>query len=233
MSPPALGEPRVHLRRVDSTNQRARELAVAGAPHGTLVTAAEQSAGRGRQGRSWSAPPGRALLMSLLLREWPAHLPLAAAVAVAETVGEVAAIKWPNDVVLFGRKVAGILAEGRPQQGWMILGIGLNVAVRREDFPPELQETAATMGLAPSAVEPTLTRVLDRLGRWLDAPAAATVAAVRARDALAGREVRYANGSGRARGIDDRGRLVVVRTDGREEALDAGEVHLAGYSSTE
>jgi BirA family biotin operon repressor/biotin-[acetyl-CoA-carboxylase] ligase len=223
----------VHLRRVDSTNQRARELAVAGAPHGTLVTAAEQSAGRGRQGRSWSAPPGRALLMSLLLREWPAHLPLAAAVAVAETVGEVAAIKWPNDVVLFGRKVAGILAEGRPQQGWMILGIGLNVAVRREDFPPELQETAATMGLAPSAVEPTLTRVLDRLGRWLDAPAAATVAAVRARDALAGREVRYANGSGRARGIDDRGRLVVVRTDGREEALDAGEVHLAGYSSTE
>ncbi|HTA37085.1 MAG TPA: hypothetical protein VK761_10245, partial [Solirubrobacteraceae bacterium] len=66
-----LGRPRVHLRRTDSTNDRARKLALAGAPHGTLVTAAEQSAGRGRQGRRWSAPPGSALLMSLLLRDPP------------------------------------------------------------------------------------------------------------------------------------------------------------------
>ena len=228
---PALGEPRLHLRRVDSTNQRARELAAAGAPHGTLVTAAEQSAGRGRQGRSWSAPPGQALLMSLLLREWPAHLPLAAAVAVAETVGGVAAIKWPNDVLLFERKVAGVLAEGQPQHGWMVLGIGVNVAVRRKDFPPELRDTAGTLGREPSAVEPTLARVLDGLARWLSAPAAATVAAVRARDVLAGREVRYGSGSGRARGIDDRGRLVVVRDDGVEDVLDAGEVHLTRYSA--
>ena len=228
-----LAGPRLHLRRVDSTSARARELAEQGAPHGTLVTASEQTSGRGRQGRTWTAPPGRALLMSLLLREWPAHLPLAAAVAVAETVGDAAAIKWPNDIHLFGRKVAGILAEGRPQAGWMILGIGLNVAVRREDLPPELRETAATMGREPSAVEPTLSRLLECLERWLAAPAQATIAAVRARDALAGREVRYGEATGRARGIDDHGRLLVVRADGREEALDAGEVHLAPYSSTE
>lgn len=237
---PGLGQPRVHLRQVDSTSRRARELAEAGAPHGTLVTAGEQTAGRGRQGRHWSAPAGRAVLMSLLLREWPALLPLTAAVAVAEAVGDTAAIKWPNDVLLTTgsaggapRKVAGILAEGRPQAGWMVLGIGLNVAVRREDLPPELRDTAATLGLAPSAVEPTLARVIDRLERWLSAPAAATVAAVRARDALAGREVRYGNASGEAHGIDDRGRLRVLRADGREDVLDAGEVHLVPYSSIE
>jgi len=223
---PSLGTPRVHLRRVDSTSQRARDLAAAGAPHGTLVTAAEQTAGRGRQGRNWVAAPGQALLMSLLLREWPALLPLAAAAAVAEAVGETAMIKWPNDVLLFDRKVAGILAEGRPQAGWMVLGIGLNVAVRREDLPVELRNTAATLGLPPSAIEPNLARVVERLQRWLSAPPAAVVAAVRARDALAGREVRYGDVTGRARGIDDHGRLLVLRADGGEELLDAGEVHL-------
>ena len=109
-----LGRPRLHLRSVDSTNARARGLAAAGAPHGTLVTADAQTAGRGRQGRAWRAPPGRALLGSLLLRDWPRLLPLAAAVAVADTIGDDAAIKWPNDVLLGGHKVAGILAEGRP-----------------------------------------------------------------------------------------------------------------------
>src|SRR5580693_7229710 len=87
-SVPSLGHPRVHLRRTDSTNERARALALAGAPHGTLVTASEQTAGRGRQGRSWSAPAGQALLMSLLLRSPPSLLPLIAAVAVCDVAGE-------------------------------------------------------------------------------------------------------------------------------------------------
>ena len=79
------------------------------------------------------ARPGRALLMSLVLRDPPPLLPLAAAVAVAEVAGAAAAIKWPNDVLLDGRKVAGILAEGRPQEGWAVLGIGVNVALRIDD----------------------------------------------------------------------------------------------------
>src|SRR5205807_8288937 len=100
-----LGRPRVHLRRTSSTSDRARELAAAGARHGTLVTAAEQTAGRGRQGRRWSAPAGSSLLMSLILR-WareqgpPPLLPLAAAVAVSDIAGPGARIKWPNDIVL-------------------------------------------------------------------------------------------------------------------------------------
>ena len=148
-----LGSPRVHLRRIDSTNVRARELAAGGAPHGTVVTAAEQTAGRGRQGRVWVAPAGRALLCSVVVRDPPRLLPLATGVAVADTVSEVtgeegrATVKWPNDVWLDGRKVAGILVEGRPQEGWAVIGIGLNVALREQEFPPDLRDFATTLSL--------------------------------------------------------------------------------------
>jgi BirA family biotin operon repressor/biotin-[acetyl-CoA-carboxylase] ligase len=222
----ALGTPRLHLRATTSTNDRARDLAAAGAPHGTLVTAGAQSAGRGRQGRTWSAPPGRALLMSLVLRDPPALLPLAAAVAVAEAAGARAAIKWPNDVLLDGRKLAGILAEGRPQEGWAVLGVGLNVAVRPGDLPPELRGTAASLGLEPPDVEAVLARVLAALQRALSLDAGALLDAWRARDALLGHEITWSAGRGRAAGIDGSGRLVVELPGGGRTALDAGEVHL-------
>lgn len=221
----ALGQPRVHYRVIGSTNARARELAAAGVPHGMVLTAAEQSAGRGRQGRTWSAPAGRALLCSVVVRDPPALLPLATGVAVAEVAGPGAQLKWPNDVLLGGRKVAGILVEGRPQEGWAVVGIGLNVAVRIEDFPAELRSRAGTLGLEPDAIEPTLDAVLTRLGDWLVEDAAAVLAAVRERDALLGQPVRWAGGRGVGAGIDDSGRLV-VRTDAGDVALDAGEVHL-------
>lgn len=226
MSP--LGSPRVHLRLVGSTNERARELAARGAPHGTLVTAAEQSAGQGRQGRTWTAAPGRALLCSLVIRDPPRLLPLAAGAAVAdvaEVTGDGVLIKWPNDVLIGGRKVAGILVEGRPQEHWAVLGIGLNVALRREDLPPELRETGGTLGLATEAIEPTLARLLERLEHWVEAGDEAVLDAVRARDALRGRTVRWSGGEGQGAGIDEAGRLVVVGAGGRV-ALEAGEVHL-------
>jgi BirA family transcriptional regulator, biotin operon repressor / biotin---[acetyl-CoA-carboxylase] ligase len=221
-----LGAPRLHLRRTDSTNERARELASAGAPHGALVTAAEQTAGRGRQGRTWTAPPGRALLLSLVLRvEQPALVPLAAGVATAETVGDHARIKWPNDVLVEGHKIAGILVEGRPQEGWVVLGIGLNVAIRPDDFPPELRDSAGTLGREPTELEPTLHRLLEALERWLEADQDTVIAAWRARDALEGRRIEWAEGAGKAVGIDDAGRLLVGTSSGTV-ALDAGEVHL-------
>ena len=222
-----LGHPRYHLRATDSTNERARALAAAGAPHGTLVTAAEQSAGRGRQGRTWSAPAGHALLMSVIVRDPPRLLPLVAAVAVAETADREARIKWPNDVQIDGRKVAGILVEGRPQERWAVLGIGLNVALRVEDLPPELHETATTMGREPGEVEPVLRGLLASLGDWLEAGEDAVLAAWRRRDALNGNEVRWGANGGIAEGVDDDGRLLVRLADGDQVALDAGEVHLA------
>jgi BirA family transcriptional regulator, biotin operon repressor / biotin---[acetyl-CoA-carboxylase] ligase len=224
-----LGTPRVHLRLTESTNTVARELAARGAPHGTLVTADEQTAGRGRQGRGWSAPPGASLLCSWVIRTAgppPPLLSLAAGIAVAELAGDRALVKWPNDVLIGQRKLAGILVEGRPQERWAVLGIGINVALRLEQLPEELRDRAATLGLAPADIEPTLARLRDALERWLAAPDADVLRAVRARDALRDAPVRWEGGSGTGAGIDGAGRLLVGLADGSSAALDAGEVHL-------
>jgi BirA family biotin operon repressor/biotin-[acetyl-CoA-carboxylase] ligase len=221
-----LGTPRLHLRSTDSTSDRARELALAGAPHGALVTAAGQTAGRGRQGRSWTTHPGSALAMSLVLRDAPPLLPLVAAVAVAQTCGADAAIKWPNDVLVDGLKVAGILAEGRPNEGWTVLGIGANVAVDPGELPPELRGKAGTLGLTRADVEPFLRELLVNLGGVLALETAAVLDAWRARDALLGHRVTWTGGTGIAEGIDGEGRLIVALPGGGQAALNAGEVHL-------
>ncbi|MBV9820151.1 MAG: biotin--[acetyl-CoA-carboxylase] ligase [Solirubrobacterales bacterium] len=257
-----LGMPRLHLRACDSTNLRARDLAEAGAPHGTLVTAGEQRAGRGRQGRTWSAPAGTALLCSLVLRSPPPLLSLIAGLAVADVaraelagagaagaesagvgaarVGAVgvgaagveAMVKWPNDVLVGGRKVAGILVEARPQHDWAVLGVGINVAMRPDDLPEEVRASAGTLGRGPAAIEPVLEELLDRLGVWLAAPTAAILEALRERDALRGRPVRWGGGAGIGAGIDERGRLLVADDAGRRLALEIGEVHLREAGSS-
>jgi BirA family biotin operon repressor/biotin-[acetyl-CoA-carboxylase] ligase len=220
-----IGAPRVHHRLTDSTNERAKELALAGAPHGTLVTADEQTAGRGRQGREWTAPPRSAVLMSVVLRELDERLPLTAAVALCEALPVEAAIKWPNDVWIEGRKVAGILVEGRPQEGWAVLGIGVNVTTRA--FPPDLAESATSLHLAgiEEEADSVLAALLRSLDEWLAAPPSRVLDAWRSRDALKGQRVRWAGGDGVASGIDDSGALVVETSSG-QVALDAGEVHL-------
>lgn len=233
-----IGRPRLHLRELDSTNERARRLAAAGAPHGTLVSADHQSRGRGRHGRRWEAPAGRAVLMSLVLRD-AARAPVAslgAAVAVCEACERSAAVrcevKWPNDVWIDGRKVAGILVEGRPQEGWLVLGIGLNVGTTEGEFPEELRDLATSLVVAAGAapgdldVEAVLVTLLERLGRWLEASWEAVVEAWRARDALLGKRVRWSDGEGVAEGITDGGGLL-VSTDEGQVALGAGEVSLA------
>lgn len=228
----ALGTPRLHHRTIGSTNARAQQLAAAGAPHGTVVTSAEQTAGRGRQGRAWATPAGTALAASVVLRDPPPLLTLAAALAVADVAAELDAagraptIKWPNDVLLDGRKVSGILAEGRLQEGWAVLGIGINVAIEQERFPPELAERATTLGRSPAEVERALELLLAALERWLAADATTLLDAYRARDALSGRPVSWEGGSGIAAGIADDGRLRVRAEDGAEHLLDAGEVHI-------
>lgn len=197
------------------------------------MTADGQTAGRGRMGRTWAAPAGSSLLMSLVLRDAPSPLPLLAAVAVCDVAGPEARVKWPNDIVVRDgerlRKLAGILTEGRPQEGWAVLGIGLNVAMQVDDLPPELRKTAATLGLTPDAIEPTLARLLVALGHRLAAPAKATLDAWRERDALRGRAISWIEGEqqqhGEAGGIDETGRLIVTQADGSRRTLDAGEVH--------
>ncbi|CAB4918577.1 unannotated protein [freshwater metagenome] len=257
-APRPLGEPRHHHEELGSTNDEARRLGGEGAPHGTTVTATAQTAGRGRQGRPWVAPPGRALTVSVVLRDLarPALLPLAVAVAVARTVGDGARIKWPNDVVLEPgapddgavtdgpchpappagvpgdlRKIAGILCEGRPAEGWAVAGIGLNVALDLAEVPAEIADRAATMGRDPSELDAVLDELLGHLAAVLALPDAELLADWSARDVLRGRRIGWVRpgggpeGDGVADGVDDQGRLR-VRTDAGVELLDAGEVHL-------
>ena len=209
---------------------RARELAAAGAPHGTLVTAGEQTAGRGRQGRTLErAARAARCCMSLVAARPAALLPLAAAVAVADVAGDGARIKWPNDVLLDGRKVAGILVEGRPQEGWAVLGIGLNVAVRLEDLPrgaarPRGRRSAATPRRRRADARRLLARSSARLARAGDGDARRPGA--RATRCSAARS-RWAGGEGAAAGHRRRRARCSSRGRGRGgTALDAGEVHL-------
>jgi len=238
-----VGSPHRHFRIVGSTNQVARELAAAGAADGTVVTSEAQTAGRGRQGRAWSTPPGAALAWSLLLRrkvEVPGTLPLQIGVAVCEAIEFLgvlrAEVKWPNDVLIEGRKCAGILVEARPQDGWAVVGIGLNLSVAEQDFPEDLRSRATSIG--HDADVRSATAALNRLVEArLAAPVEATLAELADRDALRGRTVRWGKGSGAgdggshgtAAGIDAAGNLLVETAEG-VHSLNAGEVHLGGQA---
>jgi len=222
----SLGEPREHHETIGSTNQRARELAEEGAAHGALVTAGEQTAGRGRQGRTWQTPAGVAIAASLVLREFDDLLPLRAGLAVADVAGPDAVVKWPNDVWLDGRKVAGILAESKSEPRWAVLGIGVNVAVDIAALPEEAAAVAGSLGLSPDAVEATLDELLVTLQARLEEDRSSLLTALRQRDALLGRRVRWQDGEGLGAGIDETGALR-VDVNGREITLTAGEVTLS------
>jgi BirA family biotin operon repressor/biotin-[acetyl-CoA-carboxylase] ligase len=237
----SFGAPHRHYAQTDSTNTRARELAAAGAPGGTVVIAAEQTAGRGRQGRTWTAPPGKALLYSALLRPLDDRhlmLPLAVPLAVCEAAEALrpeleCGVKWPNDVLVAGRKLAGILIEARPQDGWAVIGVGLNLTIAPEEFPDELRDTATSLWPSPSqapgptdGVEAAARALNECLEHWVEAAPADVLAAWRERDVLLGREIAWEGGSGVADGVDERGFLLVRVADGDRVALGAGEVHL-------
>jgi len=248
------GEPHEHHESIDSTNTRARELAADGAEHGTVVTAAEQTAGRGRQGRTWTAPPGKALLYSAIVRpldERHLLLPLAVPLAVCGAAEELrpgleCGVKWPNDILVEGQKLAGILVEARPQDGWAVMGVGLNLTIAPDEFPPELRGKAVSIfsssagsrggsrrsnsGEAPAGPPTTPFTAAEalsaQLDRWVQAEPETVLAAWRQRDALKGREVAWDGGSGVADGVDDRGYLLVLTPSGGRVAVGAGEVHL-------
>lgn len=225
------GTPHRHLRECASTNTVARELAEAGALDGTVVTADRQTAGRGRQGRSWAPlPAGSALSYSVLRRgEVSPLLSLAVAIGVCEAIESLApvvtTVKWPNDIWIAGRKCAGILVEARPQDEWAVIGIGINLAVAPGDFPPDVAERATSVGhgVGPAAATAALN---EHLAQWTEQADAAVIEAFRDRDSLIGKAVRWAEGTGAAEGIDGHGNLVVRDAAGGVHSLAAGEVHL-------
>lgn len=151
------GKPCYRLENVDSTNEYAKKIAEQGAEHGTLILAKEQTRGKGRRGRTWMSPKGDNIYMSILLRpqiepDNASMLTLVAAMAVAEGIREVSGlktqIKWPNDIVVQGKKVCGILTEMSAEVGkvhYVVIGIGINVHNR--DFPQEISATATSLDL--------------------------------------------------------------------------------------
>ena len=219
-----------------------------------MVTAREQTAGRGRVGRVWTAPEGKALLYSAILRPLderhlllPLSVPLAVcAAAEALRPGISCQVKWPNDVWLEGRKLSGILIEARPQDGWAVIGVGLNLSIAPDEFPADLRQPAISLfsataesrgksrrslpAVAPAGLPPTPSTaavVLSRyLNHWVYASEDEILSEWRRRDGLLGRAVSWENGSGVADGIDDRGNLVVVIPGGDRVSLGAGEVQL-------
>lgn len=231
------GKPHVHHQQTDSTNERARELALEGAEAGTVVTASLQTAGRGRGGRRWSAPEDAALLYSAILRPLDLRhllLPLAVPVAVCEACESLAdvecRIKWPNDIWLDERKLGGVLIEARPPD-WAVIGVGVNLLIDEDEFPEDLRWPAVSLGhdVGPNQMRKALDK---QLGRWVEAKPEKVLDAFRARDALSGRPIAWSGGSaeldrkGVADGIDERGNLIVRGDDGESAALGSGEVHL-------
>jgi BirA family biotin operon repressor/biotin-[acetyl-CoA-carboxylase] ligase len=235
------------LETVDSTNSVVAARARAGEPDGLVVVAEEQSAGRGRLDRTWSAPPRSGVLLSAMLRPagvassaWPLT-GLLTGLAVVEALGAVArvdaALKWPNDVLIDGAKLGGILIERVDDA--LVVGIGLNVSTRREELPVETATSLALVGGATDRemlVKELLRALERRYVSWVDqgGVSSAVVPAYRERCETIGRQVelRLPGGDvvrGLASDVDDSGHLVVREAGGTERSWQAGDVtHVRG-----
>lgn len=226
---PELGEPRLDVESCEST----QELVDLSLPEGAIVVADHQTAGRGRLGRGWEAPAGTAILCSLLLRPPPERrapeLSLVAGVGVADAleaaVGLSVQLKWPNDVMLRRRKVAGCLAEVR--DGAVVLGIGVNVNQTQADLPAGAGSLRTLTGREWDR-EPLLRSLLDRLGAryadWLGGGLDAVYEGLAPRDFLRGRVVSVNGTRGTAVKIDREGRLEIAVGHGDVVAVGSGEV---------
>jgi BirA family transcriptional regulator, biotin operon repressor / biotin---[acetyl-CoA-carboxylase] ligase len=226
---PELGRPRLDVESCEST----QALVDTSLPEGALVVADHQTAGRGRLGRSWEAPPGKALLFSILLRP-PSErnvpeLSLVAGIAVADalerTLGLSVQLKWPNDVMLRRRKVAGCLAEMR--EGVVVLGIGLNVNQTREELPEHAGSLLTLTGRETDR-EKLLSALLQdleaRYSDWSEGGLDAVYEGLGPRDFLRGRRVSVNGTSGVATMINREGRLEIQVGHGKLVTVESGEV---------
>lgn len=235
---------------LNSTNLRAKQEAENGADQGTLVVADMQTAGRGRRGRSWSSPPGTNAYFTLILK--PEYVPdrapmvtlvmaMAVAEGIRETCGAEAFIKWPNDIVIDGRKVCGILTEMSTERDYIhhvVVGAGINVG--RQDFPPEIQATAVCLEeICGREVSRTslIVNVMRYFEEYYDrfcetADLSRLQEAYNRRLINRDREIRVLDPRGAydgvSRGINGAGELLVELGDGSRVNVYAGEVSVRG-----
>ena len=240
----------VYFPQTDSTNLQAKAAGEAGSPHGSLFVTDRQSAGRGRRGRAWESPEGENIYMTLLLRpEFPPErasmLTLVMALAVAEGIetvcgGEVG-IKWPNDLVLKGKKICGILTEMSAEVDYIhyvVIGVGINV--NQETFPEEIRETATSLRLETGKKVirgELITEILKRFEENYEIFAgtrdlSGLQEAYSRRLVNRDREVKVLDPAGayeaHALGIDERGELIVRTREGETRKVFAGEVSVRG-----
>ena len=228
-----------------STNNDIKAAAAKGAPEGLVIIAGEQTAGKGRLGRSFWSPRDTGLYFSILLRPRVSaadalSITTAAAVAVSEAIDELtglhAGIKWVNDIYISGRKVCGILTEASlmPDGGMdlAVLGIGVNVA--ENDFPDDIRDKAGSIGAA-SDIRPALAAgILTRFFAYYDdLPSKGYMDEYRARSILSGKTVEYEQGgvmrTAEVIGTDDSARLIVRDADGKTSYLSSGEVNIKSF----
>ena len=243
-----LGGHRIELDECDSTNDEAARLARAGARHGTVVIARAQRAGRGRDGRSWASPRDAGLYLSAVIRT-PLPLvdvpPMTLAIGVglcdaARALGAPAALKWPNDVLVGGKKLAGVLVEAHSQGhrvDAVIVGIGVNLsAAGAASWPPELAATAISMEQAAGAPVDRaafIDQLLAQVERWIDRYVASGIAAIAPawRDRMAaGITARTRGGGvelcGELAGLDDDGALLLRDAGGELHRVRSGDVEV-------
>jgi BirA family biotin operon repressor/biotin-[acetyl-CoA-carboxylase] ligase len=209
-------------------------------PEGAVAATEHQTAGRGRSGRRWQDAPGASLLFSLLLRPPasappPRQLSLVAALAVAEgveaAVGVATQVKWPNDVHVEGKKVAGILLEA--SDGAVVCGIGINVNQTSEQLPPNARIEPASLRLLTGKrhdraelLADLLGRLEDRYGTWLTDGLESLLPELEGRDALRSRRLAVGTVTGKGAGIAPDGRLAIAVTNGETVLVESGEVEL-------
>lgn len=234
------GTERRHEDVVDSTNKQARLWAKQGAPHGAVISAGAQTAGKGRQGRIWDAKPSLGLWLSIILRPTiePNMLPflsfavaLAAADACESLTGYPVQIKWPNDLLLCGKKIAGILLEREGNA--VIAGIGINISQEAEDFPLELRQKAASLKMQTGIVvslDDLENTLLEEMERRVDT--LGFLSEYQKRCVTIGAKVQVITAlttyEGIAIGVSSQGALLVKDTEGATQVVFAGDVSIRG-----
>ncbi|RJX27051.1 MAG: biotin--[acetyl-CoA-carboxylase] ligase [Dethiobacter sp.] len=244
-----------HYRQIDSTNSALKTLAEKGAPEGTIVIAEEQTGGRGRMGRSWSSPFSKGIWLSILLKPplAPQDTPLFTLLAAAAVVKGIlvnlpdlpVGIKWPNDLLINNRKVCGILTELKAEADllhYLVIGIGLNVNSKEEDFPAELRNTATSLYLENNKEEVSRQKLASSILQemdnsyldYLNNGPGMVISAWKKYNITLGKDVTIktvqGSFSGKAADLDSDGALIVEEEKGIKKRFQAGEVTLENFT---
>lgn len=245
-----IGTKIINFKQVDSTNQQAKKLALEGAENGTVIIAEEQTAGKGRRGKAWISPPSTGIWMSIILRpsvmpENASMLTLVAGLAVCKAVREItnleASIKWPNDIVVNGKKICGLLTEMNSEIdfiNFVVIGIGINVNV--EEFPEELDNIATSLIIEggqsykrKKIVKRTLEIFEDYYKKYLETEDLTKIIQEYNEHCInIGRKVRVTGRkqdiTGEVKRVTNRGELIVTNQQGKDIVVTSGEVSVRG-----